>query len=146
MLEQRKRTALIVATACVLLVSSGCTNKGSNTNNTNNANSTNNASNGVRAQNYADDGYLGQTNTNPRIPGHHMTSTYNNDGQAISEAIRKVPGVAGSRVTFNGADAYVTIKVDPSLRPNEVPTVESQAASVLRFNFPRYTIHVSAMK
>lgn len=140
MLTQWKRTALIAATACALLLSAGCANNG------NNANDVNDPNNGVDAQNYADDGYLGITNTNPKIPGHHMTSTYNNDGRAISEAIRNVPGVAGSRVTFNGADAYVTIKVDPSLRPNEVPTVESQAASVLRFNFPRYTIHVSAMR
>lgn len=146
MFTKRKKAALIAATACVLLVSSGCTNNGNNANNSNNANNMDNANNGVRAQNYADDGYLGRTNTNPRIPGHHMTSTYNNDGQAISEAIRNVPGVISSRTTFNGADAYVTIKVDPSLKPNEVPTVESQAASVLRFNFPRYTIHVSAMR
>jgi Sporulation lipoprotein YhcN/YlaJ (Spore_YhcN_YlaJ). len=144
MLTKRSRTALIAAAACVLLMSSGCGNNGNN--NANSGNNANNGNNGVQAQNYPDDGYMGITNTNPRIPGHNMTNTYANDSQAISEAIRNVPGVAGSRVTFNGADAYVTIKVDPSLRPNEVPTVESQAASVLRFNFPRYTIHVSSMR
>lgn len=136
----RGRMALAVA-ACAILLAAGC---GKNNNETNGAAVT--PPNGVTAHNYKADGYLGVTNSYPKIPGHHMTSTYANDSAAMQEAIRNVPGVAGSRVTFNGADAYVTIKLAPGLNANETPTVESQAASVLRFNFPRFTIHVSSMK
>lgn len=147
MLTQRKRMALIAAAACALLVASGCGNSNNNNNNGGTSSPTGTATGtGVTAQSYKDDGYLGTTNSYPRIPGHHMASTYGNDSSAMSEAIRNVPGVAGSRVTFSGADAYVTIKIAEGLRPNEIPTVESQAASVLRFNFPRYTVHVSSMQ
>jgi hypothetical protein len=131
---QWKWWTLLTAAVCSLVIASGCGNTNNGTND------------GVKAQRYADDGYLGTTNTYPKIPGHHMTSTYSNDGQMIKEAIKNVPGVAGTRVTFNGADAYVTIMLAPGLRPHEIPTVESQAASVLRFNFPRYTIHVSSLR
>lgn len=142
---QRKAMLLIATAACALLLAQGCGNN-NNGDDANNGGTNNGNGNGVTTQNYGDDGYLGRTNSYPRIPGHHMTNTYANDTQAISEAIKNVPGVAGSRVTFNGADAYVTIKLEQGLKTNEIPTVESQAASVLRFNFPRYSIHVSSMK
>lgn len=142
---RRNRLLLIATTACALLIASGCGNNNSGTSaNNNGANNGGGNGNGVTTQNYAQDGFLGRTNTYPRIPGHHMTSTYANDSQSMSEAIKNVPGVASSRVTFNGADAYVTIKLEQGLAQNEIPTVESQAASVLRFNFPRYSIHVSS--
>jgi hypothetical protein len=64
----------------------------------------------------------------------------------MKRAIKNVPGVTDSNITFNGADAYVTIKLAPGLAAREIPTVEQQAATVLRFNFPRYTIHVKSMK
>ncbi|MFD0674513.1 hypothetical protein [Cohnella sp. GCM10027633] len=145
MLTPSKRVLLIATATCALLIASGCGNNDNGGDaNGNGANDGND--NGVKTQNYADDGYLGRTNSYPRIPGHHMTSTYANDTRAMSEAIKNVPGVAGSRVTFNGAEAYVSIKLAQGLKPNEIPTVESQAASVLRFNFPRYSIHVSSMK
>ncbi|RUS44212.1 hypothetical protein [Cohnella sp. AR92] len=105
-----------------------------------------NESSGYTAQSYGNDGYLGRTNSYPSIPGRHMALSYKNDARLIQQSIKDVPGVAGSRVTFNGADAYVKIKLDRSLADREVATVERQAASVLRFNFPRYTIHVSSTR
>ncbi|WP_027091864.1 hypothetical protein [Cohnella thermotolerans] len=100
----------------------------------------------VKPQSYANDGYLGRTNANPHIPGRHMALNYKNDGLLIRQAIKNVRGVRGSNVTFNGADAYVTLKLDPSLSARKVPTVEREAASVLRFNFPRYNIHVTSTR
>jgi len=122
---------IIVAVLCVLMIAAGCGK---------------NNGNGIKTKGYGDDGYLGLTNSYPKIPGHHMTSTYSNDDNLMKEAIRNVPGVAGSNVVFNGAEAYVTIKLAPGLQANEIPTVERQAAAVLRFNFPRYAIHVKSMK
>lgn len=103
-------------------------------------------SNGVKTRAYSDDGYLGRTNSYPKIPGQNMANTYENDARMISEAIKNVPGVASSSVNFNGADAHVTIQLSSDVAPNEVATVEREAAVVLRFNFPRYAIHVNALK
>jgi len=103
-------------------------------------------SGGTKAQGYKQDGFLGQQNARPDLPGHHIVTGYANDNVSMREAIRNVPGVAGSTVTFNGAEAFVTIKLAPGLSAREIPTVEQQAATVLRFNYPRYTIHVKSAK
>lgn len=124
----------MVVTVCALLILSGCGNN-AKTN-----------SNGMKAKSYANDGYLGRANSNPSLPGHHIVTNYDRDNRSMRDAIRKVPGVADSTITFNGADAYVTIKLAPGLKAREIPTVEQQAATVLRFNYPRYTIHVKSMK
>jgi hypothetical protein len=134
MRKQWKIIVLIIMVICFLMVAAGC-----GTNTVRN-------SNGVKTQSYGDDGYLGMTNSHPRIPGHHMMSDYNADNELMAQSIKNLPGVAGSNVTFNGTEAYVTIKLKPGLQAREIPTVEQQVATVLRFNFPRYTIHVRSMK
>jgi len=103
-------------------------------------------SSSIKSQSYADDGYLGQTNANPHIPGRHMALNYKNDGAMMSDSIMNVRGVRSSAVTFNGADAYVRIKLDSNLNAQDASRVEKEAASVLRFNFPRYTIHVTSSR
>jgi hypothetical protein len=133
MRNQRTIVVWMIAAACALMIVSGCGNNGTN-------------SNGVKTQSYGDDGYLGKTNSYPKIPGHHMASNYKADNNLMKQAIQNLPGVIGANVTFNGADAYVTLKLKPGLKAREIPTVERQAASVLRFNFPRYTVHVRSMK
>ncbi|WEK54503.1 MAG: hypothetical protein P0Y55_18550 [Candidatus Cohnella colombiensis] len=125
-----------LAVVLVLTLLTGC---GSGNNGATNTN-------GVKTQSYKADGYLGMTNTYPKIPGPHMASTYSNDANAMRQAIADLPGIKGTSITFNGSEAYVTIKVDSTLNQNEVPTLERQAASVLRFNFPRYTIHMKSSK
>ena len=130
--KQRKLIVWMLMVACLFLIVSGCGRS--------------NVSNGVKTQSYGDDGYLGMTNSYPKIPGHHMASNYNADNELMKQAIKNLPGVNGANVTFNGAEAYVTIKLAPDLEAREIPTVERQAASVLRFNFPRYSIHVRSMK
>lgn len=122
---------LVAAALSASLIQAGCAKQGSSS---------------IKPQSYADDGYLGRTNTYPKIPGRHMALNYKNDGELMRQAIRNVPGVAGTNVTFNGADAYVTIKLAPGLQQREVATVERQAAAVLRFNFPRYHIHVQSKR
>jgi len=135
MRKKRLTTAIASAALCAALLSGGCAGKGDTV-----------QSNGLRMKGYKQDGYLGQTNTHPGLPGHHLVTGYANDNISMKQAIRNVPGVADSDVTFNGADAYVTIKLAPGLSAREIPTVEQQAATVLRFNYPRYTIHVKSMK
>ncbi|MCL6608063.1 MAG: hypothetical protein K6T74_08230 [Geminicoccaceae bacterium] len=131
--RQRLRAALPVCPFALALLASGCA-------------AGNHSSSSIQPNSYANDGYLGTTNANPHIPGRHMALHYKNDAVLIQQAIKNVRGVRGSRVTFNGADAYVTIVLAPDLNPNEAATVERQAASVLRFHFPRYTIHVTSTR
>lgn len=100
----------------------------------------------TKAQSYRDDGFLGTTNSYPHIPGRHMTLNYANDANMMRDAIADVPGVAGANITFSGAEAFVTVKIRPDWDARRVSTVERQAASVLRFNFPRYTIHVTSTR
>ncbi|MBW5448703.1 hypothetical protein GE107_21905 [Cohnella sp. CFH 77786] len=140
---QRKRTktvrSMLIAGALIgtIALAAGCNTAGNKAGMNNN---------GPRAQSYSDDGYLGMTNTYPRIPGRNMTLTYANDANLMRDAIRDVRGVAGANITFNGPEAYVTLKLDPGVDARRIPTVERQAASVLRFNFPRYVVHVSSMR
>jgi hypothetical protein len=102
--------------------------------------------NGMKAQRYSNDGYLGTTNANPHMPGRNMALNYENDAKLMRDSIRHLPGINDANITFNGAEAYVTLKVDPTLESRRVLTLERQAAAALRFNFPRYTIHVRSMK
>lgn len=134
--KQRKTIVWMIAVTCLLMIMASCGGNGNN----------NAGNNGVKTQGYGEDGYMGMTNSYPRIPGHHMASNYNADNDLMKQSIENVPGVNGSNVTFNGADAYVTIRLDQGLEAREIPTVERQAASVLRFNFPRYTIHISSTR
>ncbi|MFC4306876.1 hypothetical protein [Cohnella boryungensis] len=132
---QRKTTILALAALVMLLLLGGCgVNRGGS------------QADGLKARSYKPDGYLGMTNTHPKLPGHHIVTNYASHNGEMKRAIKNVPGVADSNITFNGADAYVTIKLAPGLAAREIPTVEQQAATVLRFNFPRYTIHVKSMK
>ncbi|BBI31083.1 hypothetical protein [Cohnella abietis] len=125
---------LMVTALCALMAISGCGSHSAK------------GTNGVKTQSYRNDGQLGTMSKNSKLPGHHIVTNYETDTVTMKQAIKKVPGVADSNVTFNGADAYVTIKLEKDLRPQQVPTVEQQAATVLRFNYPRYTIHVYSMK
>ena len=138
-MKKRNSGLWMMALICIVLLGSGCGNNG------NNGNEDAGHTNGVKSQSYDDDGYLGITNSYPRMPGPNMANTYAADGDLMREAIRNVPGVGNANVTFNGAEAYVTIKLVPGLEAREIPTVERQAASVLRFNFPRYAVHVSSV-
>jgi hypothetical protein len=103
-------------------------------------------SNGVKAESIGNNGMRGMANNHSHLPGHHAVTDYDRDNASMKQAIKNLPGVSDSNVTFNGADAYVTIKLAPGLQAREIPTLEQQAATVLRFNFPRYTIHVTSMK
>jgi len=125
--------ALLLAAAVSL--SSGCA--GQNAANT---------GNGVKTQNYGNDGYLGTSNANPHLPGPNTAVTDANAADMMRRTIGDLRGVVGANITFNGPDAYVALKIDPGLDARTVPTVEREAAAILRFNFPRYTIHVRSLR
>ncbi len=105
-----------------------------------------NTGNGTKTQSYGSDGYLGTSNANPHLSGPHMAVSDANAADQMRRSISDLRGVVGANISFNGPDAYVTLKVSPGLEAREVPTVEREAAAILRFNFPRYTIHVRSLR
>lgn len=136
--NRRKRAAVRIVPALLLAaavsLASGCAGQNAG-----------NAGNGMKTQNYGNDGYLGTTNANPQI-NRSLAVSDANAADMMRRAIGDLRGVVGAHILFNGPDAYVTLKVDPSLDARTVPTVEREAAAILRFNFPRYTVHVSTLR
>ena len=136
---RRDRAAIRIVPALLLAaavsLSSGCA-----------GNNAANTGNGMKTQNYGNDGYLGTSNANPHIPGRNLAVSDANAADMMRRAISDLRGVAGANITFNGPDVFVTLKIDPSLDARTVPTVEREAAAILRFNFPRYTIHVRSLR
>jgi len=137
--------AAAVLTAMLLSLATGCNvaKYGNGTLKTQNVGNTEKVL--KNGQHYSNDGYLGMSNTFPNTPGRHMGMNYAADSDRMRYAIRNLPGVMGSNVTLNGADAYVTIHLRPGQSPRVIPSIEQQAASVLRFNFPSYIIHVRSL-
>lgn len=129
--QPAKAAGLLVLSAAVAL-SAGCAQGGAGNNNMN-------------PKQYSNDGYLGTTNANPHIPGRYMALNYANDSRMMQETLRTVDGVAGAHITFNGATAYVTLRLNHGIEARRVPTIERQAAAALRFHFPRYDIYVRSM-
>ncbi len=135
MLKHWKTIRYTAVAICVLAIVSGCGNNNDATN-----------TDGVKAESVGNNNFRGMAQNHSHLPGHHVVTDYDRDNASMKEAIKNLPGVSDSNVTFNGADAYVTIKLEPGLQAREIPTLEQQAATVLRFNFPRYAIHVTSMK
>ena len=135
-----KRFRLAVRFVPVLLLviamsmTAGCTN-----------NHAGKSENGAKLQNYSSDGYLGTSNANPHMQGRNKAVGDAADAEAMQQAIRNMRGIAGANVMLNGPDAYVTLKIVRDSDARQVPTIEREAAAALRFNFPRYTIHVRSI-
>jgi hypothetical protein len=76
------------------------------------------------------------------LGGRSQRQAADDDERAMWDIVRHIRGVTDMDVRFSGADAYVTLMVRDDLQPREIPTVEKQAATALRFNFPRYVFHM----
>jgi hypothetical protein len=76
------------------------------------------------------------------LDGRSQRQVSEDDKRAMWEIVRHIRGVADMDVRFSGADVYVTLVVRDDLQPREVPSVEKQAATALRFHFPRYVFHM----
>ncbi|TJY38987.1 hypothetical protein E5161_19365 [Cohnella pontilimi] len=142
----RSRLAALMALVMLLTLAAGC-NAGRTSygeNNPQGANGDDNVS--AKGQRYPDDGYLGTTYSYPSIPGHRRTVGVRTQTNSMRDAIRDINGVAGANITYQGNDAFVTVNLHPDVQPMDRPRIERQVASVLRFNFPRYTIHVTSTR
>jgi hypothetical protein len=122
----RRLLVFVMAAACLTAIIAGCGKDGDR-------------SGGSKSESYRNDGYLGMSNSNPGIPGPNMTDTYAADADFMRTTVSNVPGVEGSRILFHGTNAYITLQLRQGANKE---AAERQAESTLRFNFPRYHVHV----
>jgi hypothetical protein len=97
--------------------------------------------NQMDANRYADDGYLGMSNSNPNFrtnPTHH---NYRKDKQLMRQALREMDLDKQSTIFMSGADVTVTIHLD-DLSPAEENAIRSDAYLLLKGNVPRYDYHI----
>lgn len=98
------------------------------------------ATNNYNAKSYGHDGYMGLSNSNPHLPNRNGEfSNQNTDGDFAQSKLKQVPGVAKATILFRAPDMYVTVTPKKGFNSAQV---KEKALSVLRFNMPRYKVHV----
>ncbi|MFC5651263.1 hypothetical protein ACFPYJ_19555 [Paenibacillus solisilvae] len=100
-----------------------------------------NSSNNMNSNSYGNDGYMGLSNSNPHLPNRNgQFLNYNDDGKFAEKQLKDhVQGIADASLMFQGPNLYVRIKTKPGY---DEAQVRQKAISTLRYNMPRYTIHV----
>jgi hypothetical protein len=99
-----------------------------------------------RVRTYAQDGYMGYTNTNPNLPGRNMALTYETDGDMVGQVLAPLRGIKSKQVLINGSAMNVNIKVDSQLSDAEITKLRRDAQAVVQYNMPRYIVHVDAKR
>ncbi|TLS49647.1 hypothetical protein FE782_23520 [Paenibacillus antri] len=97
--------------------------------------------NHMDANQYAEDGYLGMSNSNPNFrtnPSHH---NYTKDRQLMRQALREMDLDKRSSILMSGTDVTVTIRMD-NLTPADAAAIRSDAYLLLKGNVPRYDYHI----
>lgn len=95
---------------------------------------------------YGQDGYMGYTNSNPNMPGRHMSLNYESDGNMVEQVLKPMSGIERTQVIFNGTAMHVNLKVNNNLSDTEVDKLRRKAQAVVQYNMPRYVVHVETKK
>lgn len=103
-----------------------------------------NSTNNYKTNSYGNDGYMGLSNSNPHLPNRNgQFLNYTDDGRFAKRQLKKVDGIANATLMFQGPNLYVRIKTK---RGFDEAQVRQKAISTLRYNMPRYTIHVNTVR
>ncbi len=97
--------------------------------------------NHMEANRYAEDGYLGMSNSNPNFrtnPSHH---NYSKDRQLMRQALREMDLDKRASILMSGTNVTVTIHLD-DLTPEEAAAIRSDAYLLLKGNAPRYDYQI----
>ncbi|WP_219834906.1 hypothetical protein [Paenibacillus sp. R14(2021)] len=98
------------------------------------------ATNNYNADSYGHDGYMGLSNSNPHLPNRNGSFlNYVSDGKFAQRQLKQVQGIDKVSMMFQGPNMYVTIKARPGF---DAVQIRQKAIAVLRYNMPRYTVHV----
>jgi len=99
---------------------------------------------GPTAQSYGNDGYMGLSNSNPHLPNKNGSYlNYGEDSDFAKEKLEEIGGIASMNIVFQGINLYVTLK--PKQGVDEA-YLRQKAISVLRYNMPRYIVHVDTKR
>lgn len=105
---------------------------------------TRDSSNNMNAKSYGQDGYMGLSNSNPRIPNRNGSFlNYGLDGDFVERKLKELGGIEKYNLRFRGPNLYVTLTPAPGV--DEVQLRE-MAFTVLSSNMPRYTVHVKTVR
>ncbi|MFB9330672.1 hypothetical protein ACFFSY_32430 [Paenibacillus aurantiacus] len=130
----RKFRALVLLAVMLLataLVASGC-GRG------------NDGNRGPQAQSYGNDGYLGLSNSNPHLLTRSGSQlNYRSDAGLATQQLKTLKGIQQMSISFQGPHLYVTIRPKPGVDEMQL---RHRAIGLLRYNMPRYTIHVNTVK
>ncbi|MCQ6563941.1 hypothetical protein [Paenibacillus mendelii] len=93
---------------------------------------------------YGHDGYMGLSNSNPHLfnkNGSYLN--YGEDGEFAKKKLKEINGIANMNIMFQGPNLYVTLK--PASGVDDLQ-LRQKALSVLRYNMPRYIVHVNTVR
>ncbi|UVI30554.1 hypothetical protein [Paenibacillus spongiae] len=126
-----KVSSLAVISLAVAIGAGACSNKGT-------------SGNKARTESYGHDGYMGLSNSNPHLfnkNGSYLN--YGEDGDFAKRKLKEIDGVANVSIMFQGPNLYATLKPAPGVDELQL---RQKAISVLRYNMPRYVIHVNTAR
>lgn len=87
---------------------------------------------------YAEDGYMGLTNTNPSLIGEPNSHNYANDIEAMKRALKEVPNIRKTTIIHDGGYVNIHIHVEPGLTKEEQDNVAQIAQQKLAVMSPQY--------
>ncbi|OUM95672.1 MAG: hypothetical protein A9Z00_15465 [Thermobacillus sp. ZCTH02-B1] len=94
---------------------------------------------------YGNDGYMGLSRSNPHLPITGTAWSYRRDNAFAAELLSGLKGIRHIRITrTGGSHMRVHLDIDRSLSPEEAQRLAAQAEAILKENFPRYRVTVSA--
>jgi len=97
--------------------------------------------NQMEGNRYADDGYLGLSNSNPNLRTNPAFHTYNKDRQLMRQALREMDLDKQATIWMAGTNVTVTLHLGP-LPPEEADAIRSDAYALLKGNAPRYDYEI----
>lgn len=94
-----------------------------------------------QVKSYGNDGYLGLTNTNPRLPTNPTSSyQYNQDINLVSQTLEGIDEVEKYQVRIRGGELHVKIYLSDQFNRSQIETIEQNVYRQLAYMLPRYDI------
>jgi len=91
---------------------------------------------------YADDGYMGLSNSNPNFRTNPDHYTYSKDRQLMRQALREMGLDKQATIWMAGPHATVTLHLGETVSPEEAAAIRSDAYALLKGNVPRYDFDI----
>ncbi|RXZ80011.1 hypothetical protein EBB07_20885 [Paenibacillaceae bacterium] len=114
----------------VLLVTAGCSGR--------------TGEGGGKPRTYAQDGYMGLTNSNPGLPTNPGYFNYEADTRFMKEKLSEISGIEDADFVINDPKITATLTYSEAMTEEQQRIIEAKALEVLQYNMPRYIIDVKS--